>query len=142
MVIRTPEDDVTTHNFFISLHARADGKLVHHDAIPPDRAYPGQWVPTEFDVYPVGDEDWWGVASIAQDRSALEGQGRIADRSRENLGASDKGIALYRKMLRESIQAVEEGRDPKGVIRDPAKNKVIDFGTRLHDIQKALDVEA
>jgi 5,5'-dehydrodivanillate O-demethylase len=142
MVFRTPEDDTTTHNFFISLHPRADGKLIHHDAVPPDRPSATQWVQTEFDVYPAGDEEWWGVASIAQDRAALEGQGRIADRSRENLGASDKGIALYRKILRESIQAVQEGRDPKGIIRDPAKNRLIEFGTRLHEIQTALNVEA
>ena len=72
---------------------------------------------------------------------ALEGQGRIADRSGENLGASDRGIALYRRILRESIQAVEEGRDPKGIIRDPARNTLIEFGTRLHTIEKALLVE-
>ena len=49
MVFRTPEDDVVTHNFFISLHPREDGKLVHHDAVPPDRPFPTQWVPTELD---------------------------------------------------------------------------------------------
>jgi 5,5'-dehydrodivanillate O-demethylase oxygenase subunit len=142
MVIRTPEDDYTTHNFFISLHKREDGKLEHHTAVPPDRPAPGAWVQTEFGVYPPGDEEWWGVASISQDRMALEGQGRIADRSRENLGASDRGIALYRKILRESIEAVEQGRDPKGVIRDPAKNPIVEFGTRLHTIEKAMLVEA
>ena len=142
MVFRTPEDDTTTHNFFISLHPRTDGQLVHHDSVPPDRPSATQWIPTEFDVYPVGDEEWWGVASISQDRAALEGQGRIADRSRENLGASDKGIALYRKILKESIEAVEQGKDPKGIVRDPAKHSLIEFGTRLHAIQQALKVEA
>ena len=141
MVFRTPEDDTTTHNFFISLHQRDDGKLVHHTAVPPDRPCATAWVPTEFGVYPPGDEEWWGVGSIAQDRMALEGQGKIADRSGENLGASDRGIALYRRILRESIQAVEEGRDPKGIIRDPAKNTLIEFGTRLHSIERALLVE-
>ena len=48
---------------------------------------------------------------------------------------------MYRKILRESIEAVEQGRDPKGIIRDPAKNKLIEFGTRLHTIEKALLVE-
>ena len=81
------------------------------------------------------------MSSIAQDRMALEGQGPIHDRTRETLGASDRGIALYRRLLRESLEAVAEGRDPKGIIRDPAKNTVIDFGTRLHTIEAALPVE-
>ena len=34
---------------------------------------------------------------------------------------SDKGVVMFRKILREAIQAVKEGRDPKGIIRDPAK---------------------
>ena len=141
LVIRTPEDDTITHNFFVSLHPRADGKLVHHTAVPPDRPCPTAWVPTEFGVYPQGDEEWWGVASIAQDRMALEGQGVICDRTKENLGASDKGIAMYRRILRESIQAVAEGRDPKAVVRDPAKNTLVEFGTRLHNIHGVLQVE-
>ena len=141
LVLRTPADDTTTHNFFVSLHQRDDGKLVHHTAVPPDRPFPTAWIPTEAGVYPPGDEEWWGVSSIAQDRMALEGQGPIHDRTRETLGASDRGIALYRRLLRESLEAVAEGRDPKGIIRDPAKNTVIDFGTRLHTIEAALPVE-
>jgi len=54
-------------------------------------------------------------------------QGRVADRSLENLGASDKGIAMYRRMLKREMKKVQEGQDPMGVIRDPARNRRIDL---------------
>ncbi|MCL6593150.1 MAG: aromatic ring-hydroxylating dioxygenase subunit alpha, partial [Alicyclobacillus sp.] len=52
-------------------------------------------------------------------------QGAIADRTDERLGTTDKGIILFRKMLMEQIQRVEQGLDPLGVIRDPAQNELI-----------------
>src|SRR5262249_35414945 len=53
------------------------------------------------------------------------GQGVIADRSKELLGASDAGIALYRRMLMEEMDRVAAGEDPLGTVRDPAKNTYI-----------------
>ena len=50
---------------------------------------------------------------------AWETQGPIADRTREHLSYSDKGIALLRRVLRENIQKAQDGEDPKGVVRDP-----------------------
>jgi 5,5'-dehydrodivanillate O-demethylase len=140
MLFRVPVNDTTTNNVFISVYPSADGKLVHKTQAPPDRPYNGSWMPTARGVYPPGDEAWWGVHSAAQDRMVQEGQGEIYDRSTENLGSSDRGVALYRRMLRESIEAVAEGRDPKGVIRDPSRNTVIEFGTRLHAIEPAMQV--
>jgi len=65
---------------------------------------------------------WITSHVINQDIVAWAGQGRIADRSRENLGASDRGIAMLRRQLFNDIEAVQAGRDPKGVLRDPARN--------------------
>jgi 5,5'-dehydrodivanillate O-demethylase len=56
---------------------------------------------------------------------AWETQGPVTDRARENLGTTDTGIALYRRLLREQIQHVQNGEDPKGLIRDAALNDVI-----------------
>ena len=61
----------------------------------------------------------------SQDAMAWETQGPILDRTQEMLGASDRGVALYRRMLREEIDAVREGRDPAGVLRDPSLNERI-----------------
>jgi 5,5'-dehydrodivanillate O-demethylase len=54
-----------------------------------------------------------------QDFIAWVGQGTIADRTREKLGLSDRGIQMLRKQLLADIAAVDAGEDPKGVIRDP-----------------------
>jgi hypothetical protein len=47
----------------------------------------------------------------------------IADRTKENLGASDNGIALYRRVLRREIKKVEEGVDPMFTFRDAARTR-------------------
>ncbi len=65
---------------------------------------------------------WISSHVINQDIIAWVGQGRITDRTREKLGASDRGIAMIRRQLFADIDEVIAGRDPKGVIRDPAKN--------------------
>jgi 5,5'-dehydrodivanillate O-demethylase len=61
----------------------------------------------------------------AQDIMAWVTQGPIADRTREKLGASDKGIVMYRKMLKRELEKIERGEDPVGTLRDPAQNDVI-----------------
>ena len=68
---------------------------------------------------------WISSHVINQDIIAWVGQGRITDRTKENLGASDKGVAMIRRQLFMDIDAVAAGRDPKGVIRDPAINRRI-----------------
>jgi len=68
---------------------------------------------------------WITSHVINQDIVAWVGQGRIADRTQENLGASDKGIAMLRRRLQEDIDAVQAGRDPKGVLRDGHVNQQI-----------------
>ncbi|MGH7771872.1 MAG: Rieske 2Fe-2S domain-containing protein [Candidatus Binatia bacterium] len=55
------------------------------------------------------------------DKEAQEGQGPVAIHALEHLVSSDRGVIMFRKTLREAINAVREGRDPKGIIRDPEK---------------------
>jgi len=55
----------------------------------------------------------------AQDKFATESQGLVALRHREHLGRSDKGVILYRKLFLEAMEATAEGRDPRGVMREP-----------------------
>ncbi|MGE5539480.1 MAG: Rieske 2Fe-2S domain-containing protein [Gemmatimonas sp.] len=80
-----------------------------------------------FEYRPLKDEN--GVYDLtivgAQDSMAWETQGPIHDRTQENLGVSDVGIAALRRLLKEQLEIVRNGGDPMGVIRDPAKNKVI-----------------
>lgn len=63
----------------------------------------------------------------AQDAMAWETQGGLTDRTREHLGSSDRGIAMLRRLIKEQVQLVQEGRDPMGTLRDPARNHVVDL---------------
>jgi 5,5'-dehydrodivanillate O-demethylase oxygenase subunit len=65
---------------------------------------------------------WITTHIMQQDFVAWVGQGTIADRSKENLGNSDRGIVMMRRQLFNDIEAVAAGKDPKAVIRDPAIN--------------------
>jgi 5,5'-dehydrodivanillate O-demethylase len=62
--------------------------------------------------------EWIASHVMNQDIVAWVGQGRIADRSKENLGASDRGIAMIRNRFFEEVEAVESGAEAKGEIRD------------------------
>ncbi len=64
-----------------------------------------------------------------QDMMAWVTQGAVADRSRENLGASDKGVAMYRRVLKREMKKVQDGQDPMGVLRDPTRSGRIDLPT-------------
>ncbi|HZM32870.1 MAG TPA: aromatic ring-hydroxylating dioxygenase subunit alpha [Burkholderiales bacterium] len=44
------------------------------------------------------------------DQWACESQGHIQDRTKENLGSSDKGIVLYRRLLLDAIRKNEDGK--------------------------------
>ncbi len=62
---------------------------------------------------------------LVQDSMVNESQGIIADRSKEHLGFHDKVLTAQRVMCLLSVEAVRKGRDPKHIIRDPEKNKVV-----------------
>jgi hypothetical protein len=63
----------------------------------------------------------------SQDSMAWVTQGPVFDRSVEHLGASDRGIAMWRQLLEEQIAIVERGGDPINVFRDPEGNRLIEF---------------
>lgn len=86
-------------------------------------------------VSPICDPDgrWLTSHVINQDIVAWVGQGRIADRTQEHLGASDRGIAMLRRQLFEDIDAVQAGRDPKGVLRDPERNERLELPSDSRD---------
>ncbi len=45
----------------------------------------------------------------------------------EHLGSSDEGVILLRKLDREAMEDARAGRDPRGVVRDPEKNSMIEI---------------
>ncbi len=68
---------------------------------------------------------WITSHVINQDIVAWVGQGRVADRTKEFLAASDRGILMMRKRYFEDMKRVEAGLDPKVVIRDPELAKCV-----------------
>ncbi|MDH4147101.1 MAG: aromatic ring-hydroxylating dioxygenase subunit alpha [Acidimicrobiia bacterium] len=107
-------------------------------------------VPDELGPYRQGViPHWWGrthdddgrpITShvLNQDLLSWAGQGRIADRTKENLGRSDHGVLLFRKRLLADLAAVQRGEDPSCVFRDEEANRCIRFPNDL--VRRALNV--
>jgi phthalate 4,5-dioxygenase oxygenase subunit len=54
------------------------------------------------------------------DQWAVESQGPIQDRTLEHLGASDKAIAVYRRILIDAIERAAAGKRPLMVLDEAA----------------------
>jgi 5,5'-dehydrodivanillate O-demethylase len=70
---------------------------------------------------------WITTHVMNQDFVAWLGQGAIADRTKEHLGTSDRGVIMVRKRFVDDIEAVAAGAEPKAIVRDPAVNRRIDL---------------
>ncbi len=69
----------------------------------------------------------YGATKLSvQDKYACASQGQISDRTVEHLGLTDVGVVMLRKLLKEAIRDVEEGRMPRGAFKT-APASVIDF---------------
>ncbi len=76
----------------------------------------------------------WILSHVAnQDFAAWHGQGVITDRTKEKLGRSDKGIVMMRRRFFEELDAMEEGKELKAIIRDPAINNCIPLPSACRD---------
>ncbi len=118
--IRVPVDDTHTLHFW------------YHAYVPPEGAdVPPQLLtqtPPHYDVPIMLPNGEFNLDLIdAQDIMAWVTQGPIADRTRETLGNSDRGIVTYRRMLMRELAKVQKGEDPIGILRDPAKNVCVDL---------------
>lgn len=117
--IRVPADDTHT------LH------LWYNAYVPPQGAEAPPHLLERVHVYDVPYLDADGEFIVdnidGQDMMAWITQGPIADRTRENLGASDKGVAIYRRVLKRELGKVARGEDPIGIVRDPRRNARIDL---------------
>jgi len=112
MIYRVPADDASTLLYFVRFYP-SDKRSFHTSK---REVKLGEYAPLA--------SDWWGINVNDQDRMAVEQQGVIADRPNEHLGVSDGGIIAMRQMMRESLAALEEGRDPLCIVRDPAKQRI------------------
>jgi 5,5'-dehydrodivanillate O-demethylase len=118
---RVPVDDTTTLHVWFTAYPQPPGSEV-----PKQDKIPFYQVPLPTDEQGLAD---WALLdnNSGQDIMAWITQGPIADRSLEKLGESDKGIILYRRMLRQQLAIVEAGGEPMNVFRDPDENLCIDL---------------
>ena len=67
-----------------------------------------------FDAHDQATRTYTGMGEDinVHDQWAVEGQGRIHDRSREHLGTTDRAIGAYRRLLFKAIEQVEKGEAP------------------------------
>jgi len=114
---RVPIDDTHTRTFWLGFDPSPDGSVVEEADDPP------------YEYIELKDEEgYFHMRSFSsQDSMAWETQGPVRDRSVEHLATGDKGVALWRQLLKENIEKVKRGEDPMGVIRDPHKYQIISF---------------
>lgn len=72
----------------------------------------------------------------------VEGQGKIHDRSQENLAHSDIAIVRARMQLREGLQSIKNGEDPRGVVRREDERVFSDFLVLTEILDEEADSKA
>ena len=117
--MRVPVDDTHTMHLWFNAYVPPQGVTVPKHLLEKVHTY---------EVPFMDDKGEYIVDNVdGQDMMAWISQGAIADRSLENLGATDKGIVMYRRMLKREMQKVQAGIDPMGIVRDSARNERIDL---------------
>ncbi len=127
---RIPMDDAHTRIIYVIYSPTEDGGPSGQTYVPYKYVGPIK-APYDDHGYP---RDRHHMSSFAsQDGMAWETQGMLADRSRERLVSSDKGVVMLRNLLRLQIEKVKRGEDPMGVIRDVEDNQLIAFKVKQSD---------
>ncbi len=139
--IRVPMDDTHTEIFIVRFYPTEDGSIIEDEGDPPVEYVKPYKEPPDA-LHPFARFRTNEVQ--AQDHMAWETQGPIADRSRERLATSDRGVVMLREMTKREIEKVRKGLDPKGVIRDPSQNTMIDTNLEesLHGPESRQELRA
>jgi 5,5'-dehydrodivanillate O-demethylase len=112
---RVPIDDNNTQVFMVNFVPETGVRS------PADAAAPFSFVPMRNE-----SGDYRLDMVLAQDVMAWETQGPVLDRTRERLGSADKGVVMYRRLVKEQIEAVAQGRAPIGV-RPAGRESIIEL---------------
>ena len=113
---RVPVDDTHTLHFGYTIRVPNPGETIEPAPMVHDPR------PAFFDNGRVKD-DW----VVGQDQLAWIIQGPRMDRSTEALGVTDIGLIMFRNLLNEQIQIVEDGGDPLNVHRQ--EKEIIELPT-------------
>ncbi len=107
---RVPIDDENTYHVSYYVYRPAPGHQAPHQEVAAYRYTP---------LYEPDGRFFTGI-TFNQDYMCWVTQGAIAQRDKEMLGESDVGLILFRKMVEQQAQIVEDGGDPINTFRDPA----------------------
>lgn len=113
--IRVPLDQTTTWHLWVAFY-----EAPREHPLPPQEEVP------LYDV-PWRDADGRFLSETVDggDIMAWVSQGPIADRTRETLASSDRGVVMLRNLIFEQMAVVQRGGDPIGVVRDAEENRCI-----------------
>jgi 5,5'-dehydrodivanillate O-demethylase len=117
--MRVPVDDTHTLHLWFNAYVPPQGVAVPQHLLDKVHTYEVPYL-DERGEFIVDNVD-------GQDMMAWISQGPIADRTQENLGATDKGVVMYRRMLKREMEKVQAGIDPMGLVRDSNRNQRIDL---------------
>jgi 5,5'-dehydrodivanillate O-demethylase len=117
--MRVPVDDTHTMHLWFNAYVPPKGVEVPKHLLEKVHTYEVPFMDAQGE-YIVDNVD-------GQDMMAWISQGPIADRTLENLGATDKGVVMYRRMLKREMDKVQAGIDPMGLVRDSSRNQRIDL---------------
>ncbi|HTM07194.1 MAG TPA: Rieske 2Fe-2S domain-containing protein [Verrucomicrobiae bacterium] len=114
--IRTPIDDEHTMHIHVLFVPTEDGSEPE-DAFDPPVKYTEPYKQPPNKLHPEARFTLQHI--IPQDHMAWETQGPIADRTRERLSTSDRGVTMLRDLMQRELAKIERGEDPMAVYRDP-----------------------
>jgi 5,5'-dehydrodivanillate O-demethylase len=108
-----PIDDENTMRFTLySFPANAEEDARRHASAPDREINPADYREQMFNAREIPEVSHSQLLSF-QDYVALKGQGDIADRTAENLSASDAGIVLLRKICLREMEMIRNGQPTK-----------------------------
>jgi phenylpropionate dioxygenase-like ring-hydroxylating dioxygenase large terminal subunit len=111
-----PADDTHTVGFHIEAFDPADKEKLSTFA----RAKEGRTAGTQ-DKH----RDYEDTQRNPDDKEAQVSQRPIAVHALERLGTTDRGVIMFRKLLRRALQDLKDGRDPQNVFREETIIKVV-----------------
>jgi phenylpropionate dioxygenase-like ring-hydroxylating dioxygenase large terminal subunit len=106
-----PVDDTHTIGFHIEGYDASDQEKVTTFS----RAKEGRTAGTQ-----EKHRDYADTQRNPDDKEAQVSQRPIAVHALEHLGTTDRGVVMFRRMLRRALEEMKAGRDPQNVFRDPA----------------------
>jgi 5,5'-dehydrodivanillate O-demethylase len=133
---RVPIDDENTMYFYYSCYRPKPG-IEFQEQDP--RELPYYEVPIA-GVDANGEPQWSLLDNNSgQDIAMWYTQGAISDRSQEHLGLSDRGVILYRQLLKDNMAKVLEGDDPMNVFRNEEDNVFLELDNEYQRMADKTD---